>query len=158
MRFRNTQQRRQPSRLKMAAMIDIVFLLLVFFVMTFTITAIEGDFRVEAAQRATATISDTPPPPETPMHLRLTAKPDGSLAAIRMNDRYFSDFDSLHTFVLGLAAERSDLESPFDGIVVVLDCDEQLDYENVIDAITAVTGDLREDGTRVDLINSIRFR
>jgi len=41
---------------------------------------------------------------------------------------------------------------------VVLDCDEQLDYENVIDAITAVTGDLRGDGTRVDLINSIRFR
>jgi biopolymer transport protein ExbD len=158
MRIRNTEQRKQPSRLKMAAMIDIVFLLLVFFVMTFTITAVEGDFRVEAAQPAKTTVSDSPPPPETPMHLRLTAEPDGSLAAIRMNDRYFSDFDSLHAFVLGLAAERVNLDSPFDGIVVVLDCDEQLDYENVIHAITAVTGDLRDDGTRIDLINSIRFR
>jgi len=158
MRIRNTEQREQPSRLKMAAMIDIVFLLLVFFVMTFSITAVEGDFSVEAAQPSKSTVSDSPPPPETPMHLRLMAEPDGSLAAIRMNGRYFSDFDSLHAFVLGLAAERTNIDSPFDGFVVVLNCDEQLDYEYVIDAITAVTGDLRGDGTRVDLINSIRFQ
>jgi len=158
MRFRNTQQRKEPSRLKMAAMIDIVFLLLVFFVMTFTIVAVEGDFRVEAAQPSANAVADAPPPVETRMHLRLTAHPDGSLAAIRMNDRYFSDFDSLHNFVLGLAAERSNVDEPFDGIVVELDCDEQLNYENVIDAVTAVTGDLRSDGTRVDLISSIRFR
>jgi biopolymer transport protein ExbD len=158
MRFRNFRQREQPSRLKMAAMIDIVFLLLVFFVMTFTIAAVEGDFAVEAAQPTQGNVSDTPPPPETPMDLRLMADPDGALKTIRLNDRYFSDFDSLHTFVLGLAAERSNMDEPFDGFVVVLNCDEQLDYKHVIDAITAVTGDLRSDGTRVELISSIRFR
>jgi biopolymer transport protein ExbD len=142
----------------MSAMIDIVFLLLVFFVMTFTITAVEGDFNVEAARPAGTTVSPVPPPAETPMHLRLTSELDGSLAAIRLNGRYFSDFDSLHAFVVGLAAERTSLESPFDGFVVVLDCDEQLDYKHVIEAITAVTGDLRSDGTRVNLIGSIRFR
>lgn len=158
MRFRNTQRREQPSRLKMAAMIDIVFLLLVFFVMTFTIAAVEGDFRVEAAQPTKGVVSKTPPPLETTMRLRLIAGPDGSLKTIRMNDRYFSDFGSLHTFVLGLAAERSHVDEPLEGIVVELDCDEQLDYKHVIDAITAVTGDLRSDGTRLDLISSIRFR
>ena len=34
-------------RLQMAAMIDVVFLLLVFFVMTFRIVPVEGDFNVK---------------------------------------------------------------------------------------------------------------
>ena len=156
MRIRHVQRRERPDRLQMSAMIDIVFLLLVFFVMTFTITAVEGDFNIEAAPVAKARGID--PPPQLPMNLRLTSRDDGSLAAIRLNDRFFQDFEQLHRFVLAMAAERAQFDTPLDDFVMDLDCDEQLDYKHVIDAITAVSGDLRSDGKRVDLLTQIRFR
>ena len=46
-------------------MIDIVFLLLVFFVMTFRVTAIEGDFFIEPPAQAAAGPPDHQPPPLT---------------------------------------------------------------------------------------------
>ena len=92
------------------------------------------------------------------MHLRLTAHDDGSLKGIRGGQRRFRDFDHLHQFVIGLAAERVGADSSLEGFVVDLDCDQHLDYKYVIDAITAVSGDLQPDGSRVDLIKEIRFR
>jgi biopolymer transport protein ExbD len=142
----------------MSSMIDIVFLLLVFFVMTFTITAVEGDFHVEAAPLAGQPGPAVDKSEPLPLVLRLTAAADGSLAGIRCNDRRFADFDQLHRFVLELAAERTGFETPLEDYTVDLDCDGQLNYEHVIDAITAVTGHLPGDGRRIDLIRQIRFR
>ncbi len=51
MKIRNTQRpARDKDDLKMTAMIDIVFLLLIFFVMTFKVLAPEGDFNVKMPQ------------------------------------------------------------------------------------------------------------
>ena len=55
MKIRGGQQR-EDIKLQMVAMIDIVFQLLVFFIMTFRITALEGDFQVNMPQAST-----TPP-------------------------------------------------------------------------------------------------
>ncbi len=157
MRIRHTPRQERPDKLQMSSMIDIVFLLLVFFVMTFTITAMEGDFHIDAAPRAKG--SATPhEQPDLPMQLHLTAHDDGSLKGIRGGQRRFRDFDDLHRFIMGLTAERTDLGTSLEGFVVDLDCDQHLDYRYVIDAITAVSGDLRPDGSRVDLIKEIRFR
>jgi biopolymer transport protein ExbD len=142
----------------MSSMIDIVFLLLVFFVMTFTITAVEGDFNIEAAPLARQSGNPDNRSEILPLQLRLTAGADGSLAAIRCNGRRFADFDQLHRFVLELAIERTNLEAPLDDFTVDLDCDQQLDYKYVIDAITAVTGHLQGDGKRIALIQQVRFR
>lgn len=158
MRIRHTEQRQRPDKLQMSSMIDIVFLLLVFFVMTFTITAMEGDFHIDAAPRAKGQVTQVKQMDVLPMNLRLTAHDDGSLKGIRGGQRTFRDFDELHQFVIGLAAERPDPGTPLEGFVVDLDCDEHLDYRHVIDAITAVSGDLQPDGSRVDLIKEIRFR
>lgn len=157
MRIRHTERRERPDKLQMSSMIDIVFLLLVFFVMTFTITAMEGDFNIDAAPRAKATAAEIRQP-ELPMTLRLTAHDDGSLKGIRGGQRRFQDFDELHRFVIGLYAESQEPGAALDGFVVDLDCDQHLDYKYVIDAITAVSGDLQPDGSRVDLIKQIRFR
>jgi biopolymer transport protein ExbD len=158
MRIRHTPRQERPDKLQMSSMIDIVFLLLVFFVMTFTITAMEGDFHIDAAPRAKGPATPNKQPDVLPMHLRLTAHDDGSLKGIRGGQRRFRDFDDLHRFIMGLTAEHTDVESPLEGFVVDLDCDQHLDYRYVIDAITAVSGDLRPDGSRVDLIKEIRFR
>ena len=45
MRIRNREERKK-NQLNMTSMIDIVFLLLVFFVMTFKIVELEGDFSI----------------------------------------------------------------------------------------------------------------
>ncbi len=158
MRIRHTDRQEKPGRLQMSSMIDIVFLLLVFFVMTFTITAVEGDFNIEAAPLAKQWGTPDNRAEELPLQLRLTAAADGSLSGIRCNGRRFTDFDELHRFIMDLAAERTGFAAPLDDFTVDLDCDEQLDYTHVIDAITAVTGHLQDDGKRIDLIQQIRFR
>ena len=158
MRIRHTDRRERPGRLEMSSMIDIVFLLLVFFVMTFTITAVEGDFNIEAAPLARQHGNPDNVAEELPLQLRLTADTEGALRGIRCNGRRFADFDQLHRFVLELAVERTGLKTPLDDLTVDLDCDEQLDYKHVIDAVTAVTGHLQGDGKRIDLIRQIRFR
>jgi biopolymer transport protein ExbD len=158
MRIRHTDRRDRPGRLEMSSMIDIVFLLLVFFVMTFTITAMEGDFHVEAAPLSKQRSNLETRVEALPLQLRLTADADGKLAAIHCNDRRFADFDQLHRFVLDLAAERTGYVAPLDDFTVDLDCDPQLDYRHTIDAITAVTGHLQGDGKRIELIRQVRFR
>ena len=157
MRIRHRAPKQRPGRLEMTSMIDIVFLLLVFFVMTFTVVAVEGDFNVETAARARGATVPRDKLELPPMRLRLAAHHDGSLATIRLNDRNFGSFNQLHHFVLALAAEHGRLETGMDGFVVDLDCDEHLHYSNVIAAITAISGDLRADGSRRDLIGQIRF-
>ena len=52
MKIRNTGRGEQETNLQMTAMIDIVFLLLVFFVMTFKIIAPEGDFNIKMPAQA----------------------------------------------------------------------------------------------------------
>ena len=46
MKIRNTDGKGEKIELQMTPMIDIVFQLLVFFIMTFKIVAMEGDFNI----------------------------------------------------------------------------------------------------------------
>lgn len=54
MKFRHTRTANDKTELSMTSMIDIVFLLLVFFVMTLRIRTQEGDFNVEIPCRIAA--------------------------------------------------------------------------------------------------------
>ena len=68
----------------MTSMIDIVFLLLVFFVMTFKIVEMEGDFTVRMPlagdSSATSDIVDLP------LKLRLRADDSGTLTSMSLNE------------------------------------------------------------------------
>jgi len=152
MRIRHTDQRKEKVRLQMSAMIDIVFLLLVFFVMTFTIVAVEGDLNVNTAGRGTRV-----DPAALALRVRLTAAPGGQLASIRLNDRKLDNFDDLRHRILQIAEDRSGLDEPLKDVSVEFDCDPNLDYENTINAVSAASGYLRDDGSKVTLIEKVRL-
>jgi biopolymer transport protein ExbD len=138
MQVRNTDRRRvRKVELLMTPMIDVVFLLLVFFLLTFKIVAPEGDFQVRMPRFAPEPV-DSPDLPPVPV--RLTADGHGDLASIRFGNRSLgTDFRALRTQVRKMISDDPGPGSG-DGPEVRLDCDYQLKYEYVMDAITAVSG------------------
>lgn len=137
----------------MTPMIDIVFQLLTFFIMTLKIAAQEGDFNIKmplSAPRAGVPDSQVPP-----IKLRLVSGTDGSCQDIIMNDRSFGadGWQALHQEVAGLVREGS-LDASAE---VELNCDYNLKYENVIRAITAVSGQRQPNGDIIKLIEKIKF-
>ncbi|WP_425617965.1 ExbD/TolR family protein [Anatilimnocola sp. NA78] len=138
----------------MTPMIDIVFQLLTFFVMTLKIASAEGDFNIRmplAAPRA------GPPDPNQlpPMKLFLKADAAGNCSRVVMNDSEFSGGDRwsrLHNHIAGIVGDGSLAASA----EVELVCDYNLHYSHVIDAITAVSGEVR-DGQIVKLVEKIKF-
>lgn len=152
MRLRGRVQSRKMN-LDMTAMIDVVFQLLAFFVMTFQIVAPEGDFNVHMPARESG--DPTPVALAPPLRVRLHADDSGQLARIELADRPLEGMDALRTRVQQLVGQGVDFESQSD-LEVELECDYHLHYVHVIDAVTAVTG-YREDGRTVKLIEKIKF-
>ena len=150
MRFRNRTRdarRSDKERTATTALIDIVFLLLVFFVMTFRVVLPEGDFRIDQARQAGAP-QDVPPPESLPVRVRLRADAEGRLAAIELGERRLEDLAELRRAFRQLAAE-SEPE-------VELDCDAALQFEHTIRALTAVSGYV-ERGEIVPMTCKVRF-
>ena len=144
--------------LQMTPMIDIVFQLLVFFIMTFKIVAQEGDFNIKmplAAPRE-GLPDDTQLPP---MKVRLRAAPDGSLALpISLNETNFDNWEGLHQYIIGIIGDERGPGSIQETAEVELDADFDLRYENVISAITAVSGYVDPaSGDVVKLVEKIKF-
>lgn len=139
----------------MTSMIDIVFQLLTFFIMTFKIVSQEGDFNIKmplAAPREDA-IDDQLVPP---IKVRLQAGSGGELASIGMNQRTLGSFQQLHEEIIGLVG--TDSPAGAEGAEVELDCDYNLRYEYVIEAITSVSGYRdRATGEVVKLVEKIKF-
>ena len=151
--------REDSTALQMTPMIDIVFQLLVFFVFTFKIVLPEGDFNIRMPPPAT---QQNRPPDESPtLTLRMTADDEGRLTSMKLGDRAFDDsnntsaFDKLRGYIIGLVADEGGPGTASER-EVELECDYQLDYENVIKAITAISGYIK-DGQRFKLIEKIRF-
>ena len=65
-------------------MIDIVFLLLIFFVMTFKIVELEGDFNVRMPLAGNDSVAMDPT--ELPLKLRMRADERGRLTSISLNE------------------------------------------------------------------------
>ncbi len=154
MRIRNREQG-QKGQLNMTSMIDIVFLLLVFFVMTFKIVELEGDFSVRMPLAGSDNNSNVDPT-DLPLKLRLVADGDGKLVRMSLNEIDLgTDFDQLRANVVSLVGTTAPIEGE-DGPEIEIDTDYNLRYENVIRAITAVSG--YKDGEQVvKLIERIKF-
>jgi biopolymer transport protein ExbD len=140
--------------MQMTPMIDVVFQLLTFFLFSFKIATVEGDFNIKMPLAA-AQQTSTPPPTVPPIQVRLTAGPDGELTGIRMGQQPLASFEELHLQIRSLLP-ASPVPGASDGAEVELDCDYNLKYENVIQAITAVSGYVSEQGV-VRLIEKIKF-
>jgi biopolymer transport protein ExbD len=144
----------EKIELQMTPMIDVVFQLLAFFIMTFKIASIEGDFNIRMPLAA-AQQTSTPPATVPPIQVRLTAGPDGELTGIRMGQQPLGSFEELHLQIRSLLP-AAPIPGASDGAEVELDCDYNLKYENVIQAITAVSGYVTDEGV-VRLIEKIKF-
>ena len=162
MKIRNTDGE-EKIELQMTPMIDIVFQLLVFFIMTFNIVAQEGDFNIKMPQAAvTQNTSMEDPPEQLTLVIHLSAGADGNLSGVTLNKEAIPGatvgaiFDELNSRVIAMTASNE----PGEGSEgeVELGFDYQLKYENVIAAITAVTGYIdKSTGKPVKLIEKIKF-
>ncbi|MEO9931421.1 ExbD/TolR family protein [Rhodopirellula bahusiensis] len=158
MKIRN-RETSQGTELNMTSMIDIVFLLLIFFVMTFKIVEMEGDFSIKMplAGQGSSSLDTT----ELPLKLRLRSDAAGSLAGMELNDIQMgsdaTSFDKLRANVIGLIGTSTPMEvEAGEGPEIEIDTDYNLRYEYVIRAITAVSG--YKDGDQVvKLIEKIKF-
>ena len=143
--------------MQMTPMIDIVFQLLTFFLMSFKIVAGEGDFDIKMPL---ATRSDALPEEDMqpPMKVVLTASSGGQLSRITLNDKDFGvSFDGLHNYIISYIGDDRGPDSRQETAEVELDCDPQLYYGYVIKTITAVSGYTDAEGNVVRLIEKIRF-
>ena len=130
----------------MTPMIDVVFLLLTFFVLTFKIVVPEGDFNIHMSSAGQA---PSPVAESDSVQVRLTAQADGSLSAIHLNEEEIADFNLLRQRVKAICEKKPDWE-------IVLFPDEHLHYEYVIKAMTAVNGEW-DGGTIRKISDNIKF-
>ncbi|MFK8112701.1 MAG: ExbD/TolR family protein [Rubripirellula sp.] len=153
MKIRNREEG-QKSELSMTSMIDIVFLLLVFFVMTFKIVELEGDFSVRMPLAGSG--AATTDPTDLPLKLRLRADENGKLTSMSLNEISLgTDFDQLRANVVNLIGATTPAEGG-EGPEIEIDTDYNLRYEYVIRSITSVSG--YKDGDEVvKLIEKIKF-
>jgi biopolymer transport protein ExbD len=139
----------------MTPMIDIVFQLLTFFCMTLRVAAMEGDFSIKMPLAAPR--QGLPDPNQLPpIKIRLRSDAAGNLVELSLNDRAFAGadrFKQLHNHIASIVGEGSLAASA----EVELDCDFNLKYEYVIEAITAVSGSTTPDGQLVKLVEKIKF-
>ncbi len=121
--------------LEMTPMIDVVFLLLIFFMLTFKIVSVEGQFSInmpkaEGAQ-ADPTLDVSTALPD--IRLRLVADlEDGSLEAILVDDDPIGSFEELGPILMGMTGGDPEMAAD---IAIQLRADPQLHYGHVIQAI-----------------------
>lgn len=165
MKIRRKNSAGDKVELQMTPMIDIVFQLLVFFIMTFNIVAQEGDFNIRmpilgAPQDQLLEIE------KRTLKVRMTANANGDLQQLKLGDAVLfkspgtvrEAFGSLHNKILGMVDDAGGPDAAGNLLEVEFDCDYDLKYNNVIEAITAVTGTKARGSDKIQrLIENIKF-
>ena len=156
----------RETKLQMTSMIDVVFLLLAFFVITYKTPEVEGDFNirmpVDAQSQSTPQLDDL-----APVTVALTSTSTGELSAIRFGEAKVKDMAALRAAVFQYvnmseasyqdAVAGSATPEFRDDLEIELDCDSQLRYRYAIQAITAVTGYLNGDDQVVKMVDKVKF-
>jgi biopolymer transport protein ExbD len=141
----------------MTPMIDVVFQLLSFFLMTFKIVSPEGDFNIKmplaAPSPGKADESQLPP-----TKITLRADDNGVLNGILLGNRAIKSRQELQREIRAMVNDAGGAGSAGAlALEVELDCDYQLRFEYVIDAITDISGLVTADGRIVKLIEKVKF-
>ena len=173
MKIRGYDKKGEDIKLQMTPMIDIVFQLLVFFIMTYKVTAMEGDYNIimpSASSEPTMTTEVL----DDVLLVRLAAGPDRYLESINVSfgleEKTFEGvnspdkaarqpaFDGLHNFVLEAVGGGNADPTAASEIEAELDIDYDLRYEDTVSAIEAISGYKADDGQIIKLIEKIKFR
>lgn len=157
------QNEGEGVKLEMTPMIDIVFQLLVFFIMTFKIVTMEGDFNIkmpQAAPRAGSPDEQFTPP----LKVKLEAAADGTIANIVVKDidgdtSYGTDFLALRNHAIGFIGDERGPGSIQADAEVEIDADFGLRYGETVKAITMLSGRKDEtSGEIIKLFEKIKFK
>jgi biopolymer transport protein ExbD len=156
MKVRRAGQREEETELQMTPMIDIVFQLLIFFIMTFKIVVPEGDFNI---RMPIAAPSEGDPDPDLlpPITVRLLATGTGHLSSIRMNEKDLGrNFKALNMEMRQIVGDSTG-PNIGDAAEVEIDADYALRFEYVMDTITAVSGYVGSEGNIIKVVEKIKF-
>lgn len=136
---RRNEQKAEKIEPQMAPMIDVVFQLLIFFMLTLKIVKEEGDFNINMPISGAASAAS-----EIPLDIKvyMSANPDGTLSAVNLGERQFPAspqvFDRLNSSIIGLVGRPG--SSYNDDVEVTIEYDYNLHYNNVVQAVSAATG------------------
>jgi len=149
------RRRLEKVAVNMTPMIDDVFQLMIFFMLTFNIIAPEGDFdvRMPLSKSSAEPLDDLQLPP---IQVRLVSDAEGMLTGILMNGEPVKDFDELRQRVASFVDIALESGASLEDVELEIDSDYQLDYINVVDAITAVSGRI-ENGQLIEMVKKISF-
>lgn len=148
----------EPAKIEiqMAAMIDIVFQLLIFFLLTLKIISPEGDFNINMPSGAVANAADEIPPMD--IKVKLEANADGTLSQLWFGNRslgndYPACFERLNQEIAAVADGSRGFS---DDLEVELDPDYGLHYRYIVKAISACRGRMVGD-KQITYIEKIKF-
>lgn len=144
---------------QMAPMIDVVFQLLIFFMLTLKIIQPEGHFDINMPIGFSEQDPDEPPPQD--IKVRLTANEDGSLQQVYFGANPLGSdspacfvrlTDSIARLVAGGGATADD-------IVVEIDAAYNLDYQYTLKAVSSCLGRIDPVTQRpVHYVSNIKFK
>ncbi len=154
-RGKTTAEKIEPP---MAPMIDVVFQLLIFFMLTLKIIEPEGDFNINMP--IGAPVAGDPDEIQVDLKVRMVANPDGSLASLRFGQRNLGTgeaaFQQLNSEILNIIGRPGnpltrDME-------VEIDADYNLNFQYIISTVGACTGRLDSSGKKiVKYVEKIKF-
>lgn len=151
----------EEIKINMTAMIDIVFQLLVFFIMTFKVVAMEGDFNIKMPLASESADSLDEELPDL-ITVRLDAGENGNISSITVDDseilREATMFSDLTSIVEERLAAEGDPERTSE-TEVEFDIAYNLKYSYTVKAIAAVSGKVLPDGEGIKtLIKKVKFK
>jgi biopolymer transport protein ExbD len=149
MRLRTHLPARVP--IDMTPLIDIVFQLLIFFILTLQIAPPEREFAMRMPQRGIAGPTELV---QMPLVVELSSDADGRLASVALNGERLAGMTALHERVAKLVTDHPQLKTAGR---VELRCDEQLAYEHAIAALGAVSANRHPDGSLTRLIEQVQI-
>jgi biopolymer transport protein ExbD len=157
---RRKQSKGEKLETNMSAMIDIVFQLLIFFMITLQISDPEGDFNINMPAQG-APNDDNDPNPFPDIKVKLRANPDGTLAGLFFGSRNLgvgpAAFEQLNIEILKVIGQPGDPITK--DMAVEIDADYQLHFSNVINAVGACTGRIdKRSKNIVKYIEKIKFK
>ena len=151
----------EEIKLNMTAMIDIVFQLLVFFIMTFKVVAMEGDFDVKMPLASTDPEQSMDEVFPDLISVKILAGTNGNINSIIVDDNdTFSDenmYKNLTTLVEERIAAEGDPEKAAE-TEVEFDIAYGLKYRYTVQAIESVSGRILPDGSVKKLIQKVKFK
>ena len=157
MRFRHATSTLDKIEMQMTPMIDIVFQLNIFFLLSFKIVLPEGDFNIRMPSAAAARSMDLSESIPTPLVMKSDA--EGRLVEMRLGGRSFGNspdaFLKLHSQIRNTVSDAGGPGTAGD-LEIEIDADYDLNYEHVMRAITAITGYI-ENGQPHKLIERVKF-